>query len=207
MARTRSMSPRQEKVGECVPMRSDGPARVRDHETPARPCARGFDARRRDVLRGASHSGGLPWAPGCMPARGMRPRPRGSSSCPLPTPQGRGDVGPWTSYADPGGHPVNARGGGIDADDHLPPSRTRPTTARTRRRPPRGQGTPASSSGSPSTDPVPRRAIMFGLLTRLDTPARLNGLKACTRPDREVLAPSPTEVPILFHPPKVADYH
>ena len=87
-------------------------------------------------------------------------------------------------------------------------SRTPPTRRRTRRSPGSSTSIPGKFIGFAKHDPVGEAGKIERLLTREVRELGLKGLKLHKTPTREVLdVVAALGIPILFHPPKVADFH
>ncbi len=114
---------------------------------------------------------------------------------------------PWTTFNDPEVILRHAEEAGIDKTIIFPIEN--PTYQKANEEIARiVGGIRASSSASPSTTPWRRRARSSGLLTREVRELGLKGLKLHKPPTREMLdVVAALKIPVLFHPPKVADFH
>src|SRR3954452_477390 len=122
---------------------------------------------------------------------------------------GKGEAmsAPWTTYADPEVTLRRAEEAGIDRTVIFPIEN--PTYERANREIARiVEKYPGKFIGFAKHDPVAEAGSIRRLLTREVKELGLRGLKLHKTPTREVLdTVAELKVPILFHPPKVADYH
>src|SRR4051812_43264791 len=164
---------------------------------------------RRDLLRGGMALGG---ALALTPDLGAQP-PEGSEKAGLVIDAhchaGKGEAmtAPWTTFADPEVTLRRAAEAGIDRTVIFPIEN--PTYEKANEEIARlVEKYPGRFVGFAKHDPDREAGRIERLLTREVRQLGLKGLKLHKTPTREVLdAVEALGVPVLFHPPKVADYH
>src|SRR3954453_23860061 len=163
--------------------------------------------RRRDLLKGGLLAGGM------LPiAEDVDAGERREGSGPVIDAHchaGRGEAmgAPWTTYADPEVTLRRAAEAGIDTTVIFPIEN--PTYERANEEIARlVEKHPGKFIGFAKHDPQAEAGKIERLLTREVGQLGLKGLKLHKTPTREVLDVVATlGIPILFHPPRVADYH
>lgn len=164
--------------------------------------------RRRDVLRAGLAVGGSLAGPG--PSRaGARAAEDGALVIDAHCHAGTGEAmsAPWTTFADPEVTLRRAEEAGIDRTVIFPienPTYERANEAIARL----VEKYPGKFIGFAKHDPEREAGRIERLLTREVRDLGLKGLKLHKTPTREVLdVVAALGIPVLFHPPKVADYH
>jgi predicted TIM-barrel fold metal-dependent hydrolase len=164
---------------------------------------------RRDLLTGGLALGGaLSWV-GRLGAGAQDDRGKSGLVIDAHCHAGKGEAmsAPWTSYADPEVTLRRAGQAGIDRTVIFPIEN--PTYERANEEIARlVEKHPGKFIGFAKHDPVAEAGKIERLLTREVKQLGLKGLKLHKTPSREMLdVVSALGIPILFHPPKVADYH
>jgi predicted TIM-barrel fold metal-dependent hydrolase len=164
--------------------------------------------RRRDLLKGGLLAGGMLPMAGHVDAGEQQDKRSGlviDAHCHAGT--GEAMSAPWTTFADPGVTLRRAAEAGIDKTVIFPienPTYERANEAIARL----VEKHPGKFIGFAKHDPQAESGKIGHLLTREVKQLGLRGLKLHKTPTREVLdVVAALGIPILFHPPRVADYH
>src|SRR4051794_30036833 len=164
---------------------------------------------RRDLLRGGMALGGAFALTPDLGARSLGGSATAGLVIDAHCHAGKGEAmsAPWTTFADPEVTLRRAEEAGIDRTVIFPIEN--PTYERANREIARiVERYPGKFIGFAKHDPVAEAGSIRRLLTREVRELGLRGLKLHKTPTREVLETvAELGVPILFHPPKVADYH
>jgi uncharacterized protein len=164
--------------------------------------------RRRDLLKGGFLAGGMLPMAGHVDA-GERQDKRPGLVIDAHCHAGRGEAmsAPWTTFADPEVTLRRAAEAGIDTTVIFPIEN--PTYERANEEIARlVEEHPGKFIGFAKHDPQAEAGKIERLLTREVRQLGLKGLKLHKTPTREVLdVVAALGIPILFHPPRVADYH
>jgi uncharacterized protein len=165
--------------------------------------------RRRDLLRSGFIVGGaLPMAGAVAAGSDQEPKPTGPViDCHCHAGKGETMTAPWTSYADPQVTLHRAAEAGIDKTVIFPISN--PTYEKANREiADLVARYPDRFIGFAKHDPETEAGKIRQILTHEVREMGLKGLKLHKLPTREVLdTVAELKIPILFHPPKVSDFH